>query len=54
MYLLLAFFAGLLLYGVSRVVFTAFYTVRPDERAVLTTLGARHGVLRIRPARARS
>ncbi len=39
MYFILAFFLGLFVYGFTRVVFTAFYTVRPDERAVITTFG---------------
>jgi regulator of protease activity HflC (stomatin/prohibitin superfamily) len=36
---ILAFFGGLTLYAVIRVLITGFYTVRPNERAVLTTFG---------------
>lgn len=36
---LLAFFLGLLLYGGVRVLMGGFYTVRPDERAALTSFG---------------
>jgi regulator of protease activity HflC (stomatin/prohibitin superfamily) len=35
-----AFFGGLILYFILRVVFRGFYTVRPDERAVKTSFGA--------------
>ena len=35
----IAFVAGALAYAVVRVLFTGFYTVRPDKRAVLTTFG---------------
>lgn len=34
-----AFLGGLLFYGVVRVLITGFYTVRPDERAVITSFG---------------
>ncbi|MBT3377077.1 MAG: SPFH domain-containing protein [Lentisphaerae bacterium] len=36
---LAAFFGGLALYAVVRVLITGFYTVRPDERAVVTSFG---------------
>jgi regulator of protease activity HflC (stomatin/prohibitin superfamily) len=35
----LAFLGGLLVYVVIRVLITGFYTVRPDQRAVITTFG---------------
>ncbi len=35
----LAFLAGLAVYAVVRVLITGFYTVRPDERAVITSFG---------------
>lgn len=35
----LAFWGGLFLYGAVRVLISGFYTVRPDQRAVLTTFG---------------
>ena len=35
----ISFIAGLLLYFMFRVVLTAFYVVRPDQRAVITTFG---------------
>ncbi len=37
--LLSAFLLGLLIYGVYRVLIRAFYTVKPNERAVITSLG---------------
>ena len=37
--LLSAFLLGLLIYSVYRVVIRAFYTVKPNERAVITSLG---------------
>ena len=36
---LFAFLGGLLLYAFVRVIITGFYTVRPDERAVITSFG---------------
>ncbi|MCO6459656.1 MAG: SPFH domain-containing protein [Pirellulaceae bacterium] len=35
----IAFLAGLLIYATIRVLITGFYTVRPDQRAVLTSFG---------------
>ncbi|MFW6151533.1 MAG: SPFH domain-containing protein [Verrucomicrobiota bacterium] len=35
----LGLFAGLALYGIVRVMISGFYTIRPDERAVLTNFG---------------
>jgi regulator of protease activity HflC (stomatin/prohibitin superfamily) len=35
----IAFFCGLGVYAFFRVLFSGFYTVRPDERAVITTFG---------------
>lgn len=35
----LPFLGGLLFYAVIRVIITGFYTVRPDERAVITSFG---------------
>lgn len=37
--ILLAFFSGFFLYAAYRALATGFYTVRPDERAVLTSFG---------------
>jgi len=37
--LLTAFLSGLALYSIYRVVIRAFYTVKPNERAVLTSFG---------------
>lgn len=34
-----SFFAGLIVYAFVRVLVTGLYTVRPDQRAVLTTFG---------------
>ncbi len=34
-----AFFAGVFVYAVFRVIVSGFYTVRPDQRAVLTSFG---------------
>ena len=34
-----AFVVGLLIFGVIRVLISGFYTVRPDQRAVITTFG---------------
>ena len=34
------FFGGLIVYVVVRVLMRGFYTVRPDERAVVTSFGA--------------
>ena len=39
MIFILAFFLGLLVYAAIRSLATGFYTVRPDERAVLTSFG---------------
>lgn len=39
MTVLLSFLAGLAIYAVFRLLITGFYTVRPDQRAVLTTFG---------------
>lgn len=39
MLIVLSFFAGLVVYAVVRVLVTGLYTVRPDQRAVLTTFG---------------
>ncbi len=36
----MAFIAGLVIYFVFRVILRGFYTVRPDERAVVTSFGA--------------
>ena len=36
---LFAFFAGLAVYGIIRVLLTGFYVIRPDQRAVLTSFG---------------
>jgi len=40
MYLVLGFLAGLFLFVVIRVAFGCLYTVRPDQRAVVTSFGA--------------
>ena len=39
MNLVFAFFLGLFLYGLFRALSTGFYTVKPDERAVITSFG---------------
>lgn len=39
---LLAFLSGLFFYAAYRALATGFYTVRPDERAVLTSFGRAH------------
>lgn len=39
MLIVISFIAGLILYFLFRVVLTAFYVVRPDQRAVITTFG---------------
>ena len=40
--LLFAFLVGIVAYALFRALFSGFYTIRPDERAVLTSFGRAH------------